>query len=175
MDRHYLTLPRRDAYAKTGCYNLKCPGFVQVSRRLAPGAVLPVSAFKGRQDPKTANWWLGINDEWIGYWPRTIFTTLASGATFLEWGGEIINGGRTGHTTTDVGSGHFPSQGLDGVSDSFNNLQYVDQNYKVMKPTTVSAFASRPKCYNLKVLGDVGGNRGYTFFFGGTGRNANCR
>ncbi|KAF3775087.1 hypothetical protein EJ110_NYTH51382 [Nymphaea thermarum] len=173
-----------DGYTKTGCYNLDCPGFIQVSRKLAPGAVLPVSTSKGRQvymkilvyrDPKTAHWWLRIGDEWIGYWPRTIFTTLASGATRLEWGGEIINEGRTGHTTTDMGSGHFPSEGLDGVSASFNTLLYVDQNDKVMKPTSVSELVSRPKCYNLKVLGDAGGNRGYTFFFGGPGRNADCR
>ncbi|KAF3775086.1 hypothetical protein EJ110_NYTH51365 [Nymphaea thermarum] len=162
-----------DGYKKTGCYNLNCPGFVQVSRKLAPGVVLPASTYKGSQlymkffvyrDPKTAHWWLRIGEEWVGYWPRTIFTTLASGATFLEWGGEIINGGTTVHTTTDMGSGHFPSKGSDGVSASFNSLLYVDQNYKVMKPTSVSAIVSRPKCYGLKVFGDVGGNRGYTFF-----------
>ncbi|CAN6453095.1 unnamed protein product [Victoria cruziana] len=173
-----------DGYKNTGCYNLRCrPGFVQLSKRVVPDMPLPPSDYKGPQyymeivvlrDQKTGNWWLNIQNEWIGYWPKTIFTSLASGATLLEWGGEIFTPTTGVHTATEMGSGHFPSEGGDGISASFNKLIYVDQTYKVWTPATVTTAASRPKCYNIGVAGNVGAKRGYTFFFGGPGRNAYC-
>ncbi|CAH2042851.1 unnamed protein product [Thlaspi arvense] len=63
------------------------------------------------QDLSTKNWMLYYHDELVGYWPGTIFTTLADNATVLEWGGEILNTARDGHhTTTQMGSGHFPNE-----------------------------------------------------------------
>ena len=39
-----------DAYTKTGCFNLMCPGFVQVSHQIAMGATIsPLSIYNGPQ------------------------------------------------------------------------------------------------------------------------------
>jgi len=39
-----------DAYKQTGCYNLRCPGFVQTSKtHVLGGAISPISTYNGRQ------------------------------------------------------------------------------------------------------------------------------
>ncbi|KAH0884525.1 hypothetical protein HID58_060621 [Brassica napus] len=155
----------RDNYQNTGCYNLICSGFVQINKRLTPGYLLtPISTYNGPQfkftvqiwkDPKTGNWWLQLNDqELIGYWPKELFTNLAGeGASTIEWGGEVVNTKKDGqHTTTEMGSGHFPSEGFGKAN-----------------PVGVQTLVSRPTCYDIK----TGYDKLYEvfFYYGGPGRN----
>ncbi|XP_020112710.1 uncharacterized protein LOC109727175 [Ananas comosus] len=105
----------RDAYITTGCYNLKCPGFMQTDKQVVlGGTIAPVSTYGGKQsektfhvwkDPNSGNWWLGYDNINVGYRPAAIFTELASSATSVQWGGEIVNRHTVRpHTTTDMGS-----------------------------------------------------------------------
>ncbi|XP_042404719.1 uncharacterized protein LOC121994900 [Zingiber officinale] len=76
---HLFTYWTTDGYQKTGCFNIHCAGFIQTSERVTPGLVytlsnLALSIFK---DPKTSNWMLVNDKEWIGYWPKEIFNNLA--------------------------------------------------------------------------------------------------
>lgn len=49
MTRVIILALQADAY-KHGCYNLKCPGFVQISKKFALGAgISPVSKYNGQQ------------------------------------------------------------------------------------------------------------------------------
>ncbi|XP_056863322.1 uncharacterized protein LOC108832323 isoform X1 [Raphanus sativus] len=175
----------RDNYQNTGCYNLRCPGFVQINKRLTPGYLLtPISTYNGPQykftikiwkDPKTGNWWLQLNDqELIGYWPKEIFTTLANeGASVIEWGGEVVNNKKDGqHTTTEMGSGHFPSEGF-GKASSFEFIKIIDMNGGIRDPVAVKTSVSRPTCYDIKTGYD---NKQHQFFFyyGGPGLNPKC-
>ncbi|XP_010412627.1 PREDICTED: uncharacterized protein LOC104698956 [Camelina sativa] len=92
----------RDTYQKTGCLNLECSGFVQVSNQFAVGSAFsPTSSYGGNQfdvtmfiwkDANDGNWWLIIDSSLIGYWPEKLFTHLAHGpAELVLWGGEIVN------------------------------------------------------------------------------------
>ncbi|KAK1285924.1 hypothetical protein QJS10_CPB20g00470 [Acorus calamus] len=126
-----------DGYVNTGCYNLKCPGFVQVNHAIAlGGTVTPISVFDGPQykmtvsifkDANTGNWWLQVEDDAIGYWPSSLVPGIADGAEMVQYGGEIFDvatevGTAVAHTTTEMGSGHFPSEGerkaSAGIADS---------------------------------------------------------
>ncbi|KAL0668479.1 hypothetical protein Bca4012_031183 [Brassica carinata] len=103
-------------------------------------------------DPKTGNWWLQLNDqELIGYWPKEIFTNLADeGASVIEWGGEVVNKKKDGqHTTTEMGSGHFPSEGF-GKASSFEVIKIIDMNNGLIDPVKVKTLVSRPACYDIK-------------------------
>jgi hypothetical protein len=41
---------KRDGYQRTGCYNLDCPGFVQVNHRFVIGSpIKPFSSYKAKQ------------------------------------------------------------------------------------------------------------------------------
>lgn len=47
-----------DTYNATGCYNLQCPGFIQISGSIVlGGAISPVSAFEGNQYEITVSMW----------------------------------------------------------------------------------------------------------------------
>jgi hypothetical protein len=73
-----------DGY-ETGCYNLACAGFVQVSSTLGLGARflrhnqadddadVTVQMMIVKDGPQ-GDWWLFVDGEWVGYWPRELFT-----------------------------------------------------------------------------------------------------
>ncbi|KAL3537229.1 hypothetical protein ACH5RR_000595 [Cinchona calisaya] len=174
----------RDNFQSTGCYNLLCSGFVQTSNEVALGATIsPLSTFFGTQfvitiliwkDQKQDVWWLQYgNDTLVGYWPASLFTHLATNASLIEWGGQVFNlESENGlHTTTQMGSGHFPEEGLGGAS-FLRNLQVVDDSLKLRAPKNIDAFATKPNCYNI-TLGKSD-NWGDFVFYGGPGRNPNC-
>ncbi|XP_074349673.1 protein neprosin-like isoform X2 [Apium graveolens] len=179
-----FTFWTRDAYKSTGCYNLLCSGFIQISQQMALGAsISPVSSYNGAQydisiliwkDPDGGNWWmklLNIN-EVIGYWPASLFTNLADGADMIQWGGEAVNlasGGQ--HTTTQMGSGHFPGEGFNKAS-YFKNIQVVDGSNQLKDPDDVKTFTDQSSCYDVQ--NGKNGQWGTYFYYGGPGRNPKC-
>ncbi|XP_062172035.1 protein neprosin-like [Alnus glutinosa] len=121
-----------DGNKKTGCYNLNCPGFVQVTNKIGLGAALkPPSTYKGTQFSIPiavyqfrGNWWLQVNEIMLGYLPSHIFTDLRTSATAVSWGGQVFDAGKMGHhTSTQMGSGHFASEGF-GKASYFTHVEY---------------------------------------------------
>ncbi|KAM3685712.1 hypothetical protein ACB098_11G141700 [Castanea mollissima] len=168
-----------DAYHNTGCYNLMCPGFVQVSHQIAPGATIsPLSTYNGPQYSVNfyvrrdihgdGNWWLTVADRFdLGYWPSALFPLLSDTAEAVKWGGEVINLRKGGqHTTTQMGSGHFAEEGPNKAS-YFSNLNVIDGNKLLRAPRHTHTFTPKPDCYNIQDYGDY-------FYYGGPGRNPNC-
>ncbi|KAK4775855.1 hypothetical protein SAY87_023816 [Trapa incisa] len=175
-----------DSYEKTGCYNLLCAGFVQTNSRIAIGAAIsPVSSFSGNQyditiliwkDPRLGNWWMSFGDKTlVGYWPAELFTHLSDHATMVEWGGEVVNSrrdsGRGGHTSTQMGSGHFAEEGF-GKASYFRNLELVDSDNSLTSVQAVSTLAENTDCYNIKSA--YTSAWGTHFYYGGPGKNPRC-
>ncbi|XP_062077464.1 protein neprosin-like [Humulus lupulus] len=172
-----------DAYQATGCYNLLCSGFIQINNEIAMGAsIYPVSGYKGSQydinilvwkDPKEGNWWMQFGNNYVlGYWPAFLFPYLSDSASMIEWGGEVVNSESEGqHTSTQMGSGHFPEEGF-GKSGYFRNIQIVDGSNNLRDPKDIGTFTEQPNCYDVKV-GKMG-EWGNYFYYGGPGRNPNC-
>ncbi|KAK1312374.1 hypothetical protein QJS10_CPA07g00937 [Acorus calamus] len=177
-----------DDYRKTGCYNLKCSGFVQVSTEyLLGGTISPVSEYGGHQfrlavnifqDVENGNWWLQLQNNLIGYWPGSLDPGFAGGAEFVLYGGEIVDIGvargiKGPHTTTEMGSGHFSGEG-EGKAGAFSKLQVIDKDQSGYKsPQDVTTFVKEPYCYDLSLMKTTS-NWGVYFFYGGPGRNQNC-
>ncbi|XP_072993779.1 protein neprosin-like [Typha latifolia] len=172
----------RDAYQTTGCYNLLCSGFVQTDTSVViAGALSPVSTYGGTQyeitlliwkDPSTGNWWMRYQNINVGYWPANLFTRLSTYATTAEWGGEIVNTSPNGvHTSTDMGSGHFPPEGF-GKASYIRNLQNVDSTNTLYSVQSITTYADHPNCYDAKSYKDT--NWGVYFYFGGSGKNSLC-
>ncbi|KAG5379715.1 hypothetical protein IGI04_027557 [Brassica rapa subsp. trilocularis] len=166
-----------DAYQTTGCYNLRCAGFVQTSRSIVlGGAIGPVSVFAGRQyeitiqvwkDQNHGNWWLSIgpDNSIVGYWPAELFPNLDY-ADEVHWGGEIVDSHKFDrHTKTQMGSGHFPFQGF-GKASYFRNLEIVDSNN--FQPIQRLKINANHKYYDVKNL-DIDEEWGTHFFYGGPG------
>ncbi|KAL5708599.1 hypothetical protein ACHQM5_019377 [Ranunculus cassubicifolius] len=172
-----------DAYQATGCYNLLCSGFIQINSEIAMGAsIYPLSGYGGSQydisvlvwkDPIDGNWWMQFgNDYVLGYWPSFLFSYLADSASMIEWGGEVVNSEPDGeHTSTQMGSGHFPGEGY-GKSSYFKNIQVVDGSNVLRDPKGLGTFTEQSNCYNVHL--DKKGSWGSYFYFGGPGRNPNC-
>ncbi|KAJ4905334.1 hypothetical protein Rs2_19285 [Raphanus sativus] len=170
-----------DGYQNTGCYNNDCSGFVQRSNLITVGGTYTtVSEYDGNQYELSIliwkdgeNWWLRIGEELVGYWPGNLFNSIGSGATIVQWGGEIVNletGGQ--HTTTDMGSGHFAGEGYKKAS-YFRSLMTVDGTNTLSAPQGVYPLTGHDNCYNI-MAGDAGTSWGVNFFYGGPGRNENC-
>ncbi|RHN41648.1 putative neprosin [Medicago truncatula] len=174
-----------DNYEGTGCYNLKCPGFVQTNKKiLLGGALEPTSLYNGQQyefplkiwkDEKNGHWWLEYgNGDIIGYWPSSLFKRLQGEGDFAQFGGQVLNLNTTGfHTSTQMGSGHFDS-GRFKKAAYIRNMQVAvnSENIWIDLPDPEYG-ANKPGCYDVR--GRYSRNWGNLIFYGGPGRNANCR
>lgn len=174
-----------DAYQATGCYNLLCSGFIQVSSDIAMGAsISPISSYRDSQydisiliwkDPKEGHWWMQFGNQGtvLGYWPSFLFSYLADSATMIEWGGEVVNSEPDGqHTSTQMGSGHFPEEGF-GKASYFRNIQVVDSSNNLKAPKGLGTYTEHPNCYDVQTGSN--GDWGHFFYYGGPGKNANCQ
>lgn len=125
------------------------------------------------QDMDGGNWWLGIGQSFIGYWPAKLFTHLADGpAKLVQWGGEIVNTRNYGqHTTTQMGSGHFAEEGF-GKASFFRNLRIINYLYHLQPVQEFFLQTLNTTCYNAQ----KGFNEewGAHFYYGGPGYNALC-
>ena len=118
---HLFIYSTRDAYQNKinpGCYNNSCGDFVQVSATWHPGTTwFNSSTTNGQMQAinahwmkagETGDWWLSVQGEWVGYYPRSKYNAAANHATNIDFGGEIVdnrNGGR--HTDDADGQRRF--------------------------------------------------------------------
>jgi Neprosin len=127
------------------------------------------STFFGMQDPKTGNWWLafGENMKPIGYWPKSLFKFIDIGDE-IYWGGEVVNVPSM-EPSSQMGSGHFPSEGYKKAA-FVANAKIVNENNLVVTPNIESLFtiAETPNCYQVGEP-KVREGGGVGFFFGGPG------
>ncbi|XP_062075962.1 protein neprosin-like [Humulus lupulus] len=166
-----------DGYQRTGCYNVLCPGFVQVSTEVVLGQVLTPSTYNGvqsdmqisiYQDRPTENWWLMYEGKQVGYWPKEIIPRLVDGATVVSWGGQVYS--PVGRPTPAMGSGGLPDQGFGKsafimrikVDKDYNHPQFIDP-----QKDDLSILTTQPKCYNSQFGYQAAAAWGYYSFFGG--------
>ncbi|CAH8390787.1 unnamed protein product [Eruca vesicaria subsp. sativa] len=169
----------RDAYF-SGCYSLRCPGFVQTSSRIAlEGAISRTSTYRGDQfditiqiwkDHISGNWWMAmgvVTLEPVGYWPGEIFTTMSDHATMVQWGGEILYGNTSGLiTVTQMGSGEYAEKGYK-KSAYFCNLKIAEENNSLLPVEDFLLHADHQDLYTIKKSQTKAcGNH---FYFGGPG------
>ncbi|KAI3967646.1 hypothetical protein MKW92_040379 [Papaver armeniacum] len=178
-----------DGYLRSGCYNLLCHGFVQTTSNISLGCnFTEVSTFNGDQKDATFSiqklgrtkvvetGGVQLQGISVGYYPSALFTELSRTSTKVEWGGEIVNLKNKGqHTSTQMGSGHFPSEGGLKTSSYFNWVQVFDENNMVKDPENVRTKAKNPNCCNLKIDDEHYGTNGYGFYYGGPGYNDKCQ
>ncbi|MCO5554826.1 hypothetical protein L7F22_008361 [Adiantum nelumboides] len=172
-------------FYKSGCLDLRCPGFVQVSNDMVLGGTIGPTSSPERQlemqpilvwkEKVTGNWWLRIGMTHIGYWPASLFKNgLQEKARRVQWGGEITNTFTGGlHTTTQMGSGSFAQEGF-GKACYARSLHIVDSSNALSPvPTSIGYVTSNPTCYTVSHASNQAW--GSAFYFGGPGLNPNCQ
>ena len=174
-----------DNYGSGGCYDLECSGFVQVDHSIAIGSRLSVySQIGGSQyemqmalirEQTVGNWWLQINGKWIGYWPNSLFDSngIKDQGSTVDAGGEIVQDNSTRHTTTDMGSGRFASEGWSKAAFQ-REIMYVNTNNQYVHMTSPIIITTDSNCYDINFTASSGSWKSY-FYMGGAGYNTNCQ
>nr|CAD1818687.1 unnamed protein product [Ananas comosus var. bracteatus] len=176
---HFFTYWTADGGISTGCYNFHCKGFAMVDWNvLTPGDVIDtVSTYNGQQYYIT----LSIKKDWllyredlitpklIGYWPKSLFTTLANSATHIEWGGHVGYAQR--ETGPPMGSGFYATE-LGQKAAYIKNIELFDSDGRSFELIDGAQYARTDveECYNLTPLinsGKYGLHDGFLFYFGG--------
>ncbi|MFS7906124.1 putative neprosin [Helianthus anomalus] len=171
-----------DGYKQYKCYNLDCPGFIQTNNEIAIGGSLsPTSQVDGSQyemtiliwkESKEGLWWMQVDGNVIGYWPASLFSYLSESSSRVDWGGEVINRRLGGHhTTTQMGSGHFPQEGYRKAS-YIRNIEIVDDSNTLRSPQDLLTITPQESCYDI--VKGINDNWGSHVFYGGPGQNPNC-
>jgi hypothetical protein len=168
-----------DNYQNTGCYNLDCPGFVQVNNSWHFGSGLsPYSTVGGTQYELAirwwlyyGNWWLSLNGTWVGYYPGSIYGggQLSRNATIIEFGGETVaDGGYGYYYYPPMGSGNWATAGWQYAAYQ-RDIYYID-TINTAYWASLNAATEAPACYSTKgPFYDGNSSWGIYFFFGGPG------
>ena len=176
---HFFIYYTADGYNATGCYNLTCNAFVQISSAYTPGmAIGPISVLGGSQyifELATwhtgGRWWIYVNgtkgSNAIGYYPDSLFKggALTGNASEIDYGGETVG------TTTfpPMGSGHFANEGWQKAAYQ-RTIGYYPPQGGAMVNANLTPSQNWPNCYTAKV--DMFGSPWLkTLWFGGPGGN----
>jgi hypothetical protein len=118
-----------------GGYNRLHIGWVQSSATTFPGSSLVTSIIDHQVNRYVmlfmlwqGNWWFKIENEWVGYYPASLFGTgaMASSASWLSFGGEVFSGlPDPTRTTSQMGSGRKGEHGSDAYSAWQRNIQAI--------------------------------------------------
>jgi hypothetical protein len=188
---HLFIYSTRGNYAPgTGCYNNTCGDFVQVSSTWFPGQGVGLVSVPGGAQYEinahwakagdTGSWWLSVQGQWVGYYPRGLYTAAIDHAQVIDYGGEIIdgrNGGR--HTLTDMGTGQFAATGWTHAA-FMRLIRYNDSNPSANIITWTEAFGltptqSDPACYSIQLWTYNDPSWHIYFWYGGPGySNPGC-
>ncbi|XP_023886586.1 protein neprosin isoform X1 [Quercus suber] len=165
-----------DGSRTTGCFNVYCPGFVQIDRRVHLGAPIsnvsvpygphfeiPISIFK----EDDGNWWINYNGINVGYYPANIFNNFTN-PQIVGWGGIAVVPDPTTEISPPMGSGVFPD-GKYEHSCSIRFVQYRNNSGILDGPYgDYEKIIDSPGCYS--VADPVyRATQGYNFDFGGPG------
>ncbi|XP_071716142.1 protein neprosin-like [Rutidosis leptorrhynchoides] len=174
-----------DGSKTTGCFDLTCPGFVQVTDEIALGAAIyPVSKPNSipyqitvyiYKDPMTNNWWVNYGESInIGYWPGELFSQLWYHGLIVKWGGEVYSQwvkGRHPHTATYMGNGMEPPP-MWGNCGTMTRMRVEQNSSPLMKPEWTSVEVDEYRCYDI--LYEVDYVYDPILYYGGPGRTWAC-
>uniref|UniRef100_A0A2N9IKQ9 Neprosin PEP catalytic domain-containing protein n=1 Tax=Fagus sylvatica TaxID=28930 RepID=A0A2N9IKQ9_FAGSY len=166
--------------ANSACFNSLCNAIIPERPDIPLDYVLepistPESSYDRKfmlfWDPANGNWFLKIDedDKEIGFWPKNVFTALANGANYVEWGGEVFSPPDV--PSPPMGSGaKFLAE--DTKYDAYcRKIKIIDENNNVVNAVDTEIFRDLDfKQYDVK---DEGDTRKPTFehlvVFGGPG------
>jgi hypothetical protein len=163
-----------------GGYNRDVDGWIQYSSSIYPGAVSSPNSVRGgsqyvmfiKYQLYQGNWWLNCNNNWIGYYPASLFNDegLNSQAGKIAFYGEIVDSSdHAGLTNTDMGSGYWAEYEWPW-SAYMRSLRYQsDTNGGMSQYNASTVFASDPDLYDLENHMNSGTTWNSYFWLGGPG------
>ncbi|CAM0947791.1 unnamed protein product [Alopecurus aequalis] len=150
---HFIIGWTADGYVSTGCFDLKCNGFVLVKNPpIAPGDTLPGKSkisFKIFKSKDSGDWWLhfahaGQKFAPVGYWPQSLFNSLKFYSNYVTWGGHTTTYGNK--LSPPMGNGYWPGP----QAASFQDMKYVNEDESSYRPGPVPGLqplVTHKECY----------------------------
>ncbi len=167
-----------DDYRTTGCYNLDCAAFVQISNKWHLGTAFQNYSMVGSPQFEVVlgfyfhdgNWWLQVGQDWVGYYPGTIFRggQLSRFAQEIDFGGETV--GLAG-LWPPMGSGQFAAAGYPRAAYHRKIIYRTKLDHRLNPSLTVDQ--RWPQCQTASAPQWGGVESKTLFFFGGPG-GRNC-
>jgi neprosin-like protein len=163
-----------------GGYNRDVDGWIQYSSSIYPGAVSSPNSVRGgaqyvmfiKYQLYQGNWWLNCNNNWIGYYPASLFNKegLNSQAGKIAFYGEIVDSSdHSGLTNTDMGSGYWPEYRWPWAAYMRNLWYQSDTNGAMSQYNASTVFASDPDLYDIENHMNSGTTWDSYFWLGGPG------
>lgn len=183
---HFFVYSTQDGYGSTGCYDDDCDDWVQLSSTYSPGMgwsnysvqggaqyVFDMSIYRSSG---SGNWYLIYKGDVMGYYPASLYDSagLASKAARVSFGGEVAIDNSVHHSSTDMGSGHFASEGWQHAAYT-RTLEYRSTSsvWDDIPYASVSTYVTDANCYSID-LNNGSSPWNTNFYFGGPGYNASC-
>ncbi|XP_028058870.1 uncharacterized protein LOC114262703 [Camellia sinensis] len=156
------------------CFNTNCPGFVIVDTDIPLGSVIEEVSIPGEtpieleihilQDLVNGNWWLGVANTNVGFWPKSILGGgLANLASHAEWGGEVFS--PPGIPKPAMGGGQFLI-GSTRYDAYFRTIALKSPSGGDINPHTYE-FTNSRKLYDVKDEENKGVYFGHLVLYGG--------
>lgn len=122
------------------------------------------------------NWWVMVNNEWIGHYPGTLFTTsgIRNSASRIDWYGEVYDDSAPAATSTDMGSGEFALAGY-AKAAYFRNLMFQTSSGWFWMGSTGSSdtVITDSECYDMELINPpINDSWQNGFYYGGPGKEA---
>lgn len=141
------------------CYN-GC-GYVQYSSSVRPGQTIAGdgSSYIYAIEYFSGNWWLYSQNQWIGYFPGTLWSNKGVSFTqvgLVQWFGEVAANGGTG---TQMGNGVY---GSNSGSATITGAAFISSD-STTSAANLSVNDSDPSCFNHRIIASN------SFGYGGPG------
>ncbi|XP_026441488.1 uncharacterized protein LOC113340578 [Papaver somniferum] len=149
---------------RIGCFNMMCPGFVQISSAVLFGHEFTQSSIYGQisydvhlmisRSQITGNWWLSMgpsaeSSEQVGYWPSELFTQLKNSASSVKYGGYAV--ALSQESTPPMGNGYLPQ--LDDYKKTafMSKMQFVNETGGLVHLNPQSMQTKRGRYHNATI------------------------
>jgi hypothetical protein len=120
------------------------------------------------------NWWVMVDNEWIGHYPGTLFSTsgIRNSASRIGRYGEVFDASAPSATSTDMGSGEFALAGFSKAA-YFRNLIFQTSSGWFWIGLTGSSdiVITDSDCYDMDLINPpINDDWQNGFYYGGPGK-----
>ncbi|XP_074276519.1 protein neprosin-like [Silene latifolia] len=155
------------------CFNALCPGFVHTKGDVPIDGYFSPTSKRGaepsffdlriHQDANTGHWWLEVCGIPIGFWPKEIFSTMSTSATYVAVGGEVYS--PPNQPLPPMGNGYYPVNDITR-SAYCTNFVVLNQNLTPINPENTETLSDD---YHYGVYDEgITKHMGRVVYFGGT-------
>ncbi len=120
----------------------------------------------------SGNWWIAHNNNWLGYYPGSLFDLITFQGCKAQFYGEVYDSTPSVWTYTDMGSGYYPVSGLGKAAHMRNPYYTLPSGQSVWLDAFADLYPGiNPECYQTSPVYSAAAPWNVYFLLGGAGNN----